>query len=79
MFKHYDWWVIFRIFRFLGTRKKLKSEGDYADEEDSVSASPLKMVPIKKTQNQFAIDKDSTTEDNDDDYDYADLTDMEDG
>ncbi|XP_048518069.1 uncharacterized protein LOC109544195 isoform X1 [Dendroctonus ponderosae] len=59
-------------------RKKCKSDGDYSDEEDSMTVSPPKRLPIKKTQNRLAFDSATTTEDNDDDYDYSDLTDIED-
>lgn len=60
-------------------RKKFKSDGDYSDEEDSMTSSPEKKMPVKKTRNELAIDRATTTEDNDDDYDYSDLTDMDEG
>lgn len=63
----------------LGLRKKFKTDGDYSDEEDSITSSPEKKMPIKKTRNELAIDRTTTIEDNDDDYDYSDLTDMDEG
>ncbi|CAG9764303.1 unnamed protein product [Ceutorhynchus assimilis] len=55
-------------------RKKYKSESDYEDEEVPITSSPSKKVPSKKTRNRFGVDPGITTEDNDDDYDYADLS-----
>ncbi|XP_066152819.1 uncharacterized protein [Euwallacea fornicatus] len=60
--------------------KKFKTEGDYSEEEDIMTSNILKKIPVKKTQNQFTMDNHGrTTEENDDDYDYSDLTDMENG
>lgn len=44
-----------------------------------MTSSPEKKMPVKKTRNELAIDRATTTEDNDDDYDYSDLTDMDEG
>lgn len=63
----------------LGVRKKFKTDGDYSDEEDSMTSSPEKKMPMKKTKNELATDGATTIEDNDDDYDYSDLTDMDEG
>ncbi|KAL1501170.1 hypothetical protein ABEB36_006551 [Hypothenemus hampei] len=61
-----------------GIRKKMKTDGDYSEEEDSMASNTKRKVPVKKTKNQFAAVDVTTTEDNDDDYDYANLSDMED-
>ncbi|XP_066249557.1 putative autophagy-related protein 11 [Euwallacea similis] len=56
---------------------KFKTEGDYSEEEDMMTSNTFKKMPVKKTQNQFAMNNnEQTTEGNDDDYDYSDLTDM---
>ncbi|XP_050296847.1 uncharacterized protein LOC126736509 isoform X2 [Anthonomus grandis grandis] len=58
-----------------GYRKKFQ---DYSEEEDSSVPKSKKKFPIKKTKNRLAFNPGATTEDNDDDYNYSDLSDMED-